>query len=62
MLDELEPTLVEVARSPRKLSEGDWHALIKSIEAQGLLFKLRVVGQEVREREEAATPQGHAVS
>ncbi len=63
MLDELEPTLVEVARSPRKLSEGDWHALIKSIETQGLLFKLRVVSQEVRDREEAAVaPRGHAVS
>jgi hypothetical protein len=63
VLDELEPTLVEVARSPRKLSEGDWQALVRSIEARGLLFKLRVVGQEVRDREEAAAaPQGHAVS
>jgi predicted anti-sigma-YlaC factor YlaD len=63
MLDELEPTLVEVARSPRKISVSDWNALIRSIEAQGLLFKLRVVSQEVREREEAAVPpQGHAVS
>jgi predicted anti-sigma-YlaC factor YlaD len=63
VLDELEPTLVELARSPARLSRSEWDTIVKSIEAQGLLFKLRVVSQEVHEREKtAAAPSSHGVS
>jgi len=63
VLDELEPTLVELARSPARLSRSEWDTIVSGIEAQGLLFKLRVVSQEVHEREEtAAAPPTHGVS
>jgi len=63
VLDELERVLIEVARSPSAVSREDLQAIVNNIDAEGLLFKIRVVGQEVREREEAAVaPLGRAVS
>jgi len=63
VLDELERVLIEVARSPSEVSREDLRTIIDSIDAEGLLFKVRIVGQEVREREEAAVaPLGRAVS
>lgn len=63
VLDELERVLIEVARSPSEVSRQDLQAIVDSIDAGGLLFKVRIVGQEVREREEAAVaPLGRAVS
>jgi len=63
VLDELERVLIEVARSPSQVSRADLQAIVDGIDAEGLLFKVRVVGQEVRERGEAAAgPLGRAVS
>ena len=63
VLDELERVLIEVARSPAQMSREDLQTIVDGIDAQGLLFKVRIVGQEVREREEAAVaPLGRAIS
>jgi hypothetical protein len=48
-LDELERVLVEVANGPSEVSNQELNSLRKQIEAQGLLFKIRVVGSKVRQ-------------
>lgn len=54
VLDELERTLVDIAASPSTLSQDDLDQLRRRIESKGLLFKVRVVSSEVRERQNAA--------
>jgi hypothetical protein len=54
VLDDLERLLVEVARGPEHLDAAELARLQQRIEAQGLLFKVRVVGARVREREQDA--------
>ena len=51
LLDELERTLIEIAHSPAKLSSPEFEDLRRRVEAQGILFKVRVVGAQVHERE-----------
>ena len=48
-LDELERVLVEVANGPSEVSDQELDSLRKQIEAQGLLFKIRVIGSKVRQ-------------
>lgn len=55
-LDELERTLVEIARSPDQLDQAELKRIQERIEARGLIFKVRVVGSKVR-REQRAHPQ-----
>jgi hypothetical protein len=57
VLDELERVLVEIANSPSKVTSPQLEELRKRIESRGILFKIRVVGIEVREREKSAAPQ-----
>jgi hypothetical protein len=57
VLDELEPVLLQIVHSPSKLSASQLGEIQKRIEARGILFKVRVVGSEVREREKNATPE-----
>jgi hypothetical protein len=54
LLDELERTLVDIAASPSTLSQNDLDQVRRRIESKGLLFKVRVVSSEVRERQKAA--------
>ena len=54
MLDELERTLVDIAASPSTLSQNDLDQVRRRIESKGLLFKVRVVSSQVRERQKAA--------
>ncbi|MFN7996146.1 MAG: hypothetical protein U0Q18_21225 [Bryobacteraceae bacterium] len=54
VLDELEPMLLEIARGPSQLSAEQVERLRKRIEAEGILFKVRVLGSTVRQREEKA--------
>ena len=54
LLDELGRFLVEVASGPEHLSSGRLDELRKQIEAKGLLFRVRVVSSEVRERQKEA--------
>ena len=51
LLDELERTLIEIAQSPSKLSSPEFEDLRRHLEAQGILFKVRVVSLQVQERE-----------
>jgi anti-sigma factor RsiW len=54
VLDDLERVLVDVAASPSTVSAADFDAVRRRIDAKGLLFKVRVVSSEVRERQRAA--------
>jgi hypothetical protein len=54
VLDELERVLVEVGNSPEHVSVGETKALQRRIE--GLLFRIRVVGSHVKQRERDALP------
>ena len=51
MLEDLEAVLVEIARSPNTLKAKDVNALRTRIEQDDLLFKVRVVTDEIRERQ-----------
>jgi anti-sigma factor RsiW len=59
VLDQLERVLVEVANSPPEVSSKQMESLRKRIESQGILFKVRVIGSDVRERAKPA-PQNAA--
>jgi len=54
LLDELERTLIEIAHSPSKLSSPQFEDLRRRVEAQGIIFKVRVVDSQVHEREKKA--------
>ena len=51
VLDELERVLVDVAASPERLSASDLDEVRRRIETKELLFKVRVLSTEVRERQ-----------
>ena len=51
LLDELERLLVDLAASPDTLSAQDMEDVRKRIDANGLLFKVRVLSATVRERQ-----------
>ena len=51
VLDELERLLVDISHRPGTVSRAEWSEIRQRIESQGILFKIRVVGSEVREQE-----------
>jgi hypothetical protein len=51
VLDELERVLLEIAHSPSRLSPGELKKIQGRIESQGILFKIRIIGSEVRDAE-----------
>lgn len=51
LLDELERVLVEIANTPQGATKDDLEALRAHIASRGVLFKVRVVNSEMRERE-----------
>lgn len=53
MLEDLERVLVEIARSPKDMKKEDLDALRTHIAEEDLLFKVRVVTDEVRKRQQA---------
>lgn len=55
VLDDLERTLIEVANSPSEVSKDQFEKLREQIIERGLLFKVRVVGSQVRQREAKST-------
>ena len=61
VLDDLERVLVEVANSPSMLSSMEFEQIRQRIEAQGILFKVRIVGSGVQQRE-SASPTSSKVS
>jgi hypothetical protein len=56
VLDELERVLLDVAHSPEQVTPAQLESIQKKIEAQGILFKVRVVGKELQQRQQATTP------
>jgi hypothetical protein len=58
VLDELERVLVEIAMSPDRLATPGLEQIKQRIESQGLLFKVRVIGSQVREREQPRDTRG----
>jgi hypothetical protein len=56
VLDELERVLLDVAHSPEEVTPGQLEKIRRKIEAQGILFKVRVVGRELQERQNAQRP------
>jgi hypothetical protein len=51
VLEELEHTLIEIANSPAKLSPAEFAGLRSRLETDDVLFKAKVVGSQLRERE-----------
>jgi hypothetical protein len=57
VLDDLERVLVDIAASPSTMSQEDLDSVRRRIESKELLFKVRVISSQVREREKADITQ-----
>lgn len=55
VLDDLERVLVEIANAPDDATADDWTALKARIETQSLLFRVRVLTDELRARQRPET-------
>ena len=55
-LDDLERFLLDVANSPDEITPARLEKIRQKIEARGILFKVRVVGRELQERQKATKP------
>jgi hypothetical protein len=53
VLDDLERSLLEIVNSPSKISAADLEQIRRRIDAAALLFKVRVMSDELRQREDA---------
>jgi hypothetical protein len=51
MLDDLEPVLVDVAHAPDRMTRNDLQSLRARIDDASLLFKVRALSNEIRDRE-----------
>ena len=56
VLDELERVLLDVAHSPEEVTPAQLEAIRRRIEAQGILFKVRVVSKELEQRQGDVKP------
>jgi hypothetical protein len=65
LLDELERLLVDLAASPETMSAEELASVRRRIDAQGLLFKVRALSSEVRDRQKTTfrmrTAQGSSM-
>jgi hypothetical protein len=59
VLDDLERNLLEIVHSPSKISAADLEQIRRRIDAAALLFKVRVMSDELRQRE--AAPAGRVL-
>jgi hypothetical protein len=53
VLDDLERSLLEIVHGPSKVSAADLEEIRRRIDAAALLFKVRVMSDELRKRDEA---------
>ena len=53
VLDELERVLLDVAHSPEEVTGAQLQAIRERMDADGILFKVRVVGEQLKERQRA---------
>jgi hypothetical protein len=51
VLDDLERVLMDVAHSPQEVTPAQFETIRQRIEAHGILFKVRVVGKELQEKQ-----------
>jgi hypothetical protein len=51
VLDELERVLVDITHAPSKISPQELRSLRQRLEAEGILFKIRVLGSNVRNQD-----------
>jgi hypothetical protein len=56
LLDQLGRVLAEIANGPAEVSPGDLQQVRHTIQSEGLLFKVRVVGSEVNSRARRPEP------
>jgi hypothetical protein len=54
VLDELERVLVDIAAGPATVSQEEFDTVRRRIDSKSLLFKVRVVSSQVRDRQKAA--------
>ena len=57
VLDDLDRVLLEIAHAPSQLSPAELERLREHLQAEGILFKIRVLGTNVRNAEEAPASQ-----
>ena len=62
VLDELERSLVEVVHSPSRATAASLDEIRRRIDAAALLFKVRVLGHELRQRELTDRPRTHSIA
>ena len=55
VLDELERLLLDIAHSPASVTASEMEEIRRRVEGQGLLFRIRIIGSRVREREKVAS-------
>ena len=53
VLDDLDRVLLEIAHAPSEWAPEDMAKFRQRLEAEGILFKIRVLGSNVRNQEEA---------
>jgi nanoRNase/pAp phosphatase (c-di-AMP/oligoRNAs hydrolase) len=56
VLDEMERVLLDITHEPSRLSPRELEKLRERLKAEGILFKIRVLGSNVRREEEPAEP------
>lgn len=62
LLDQLGRVLAEIANGPAEVSPGDLEQVRHTIQSEGLLFKVRVVGSEVNSRARRQELSGGSVN
>jgi hypothetical protein len=62
LLDQLGRVLAEIANGPAEVSPGDLQQVRHTIQSEGLLFKVRVVGSEVNSRARRPEISGSSVN
>ena len=62
VLDELERSLLEIVHTPSRATAANLEEIRRRIDAASLLFKVRVLGDELRQREHVNTPRPRALA
>jgi hypothetical protein len=62
ILDDLERALLEIVHSPAKTTPADLELMRRRIDAASLLFKVRVMSDELERRGRPSSPAGHGHS
>ncbi|HEY2019030.1 MAG TPA: hypothetical protein VGH38_36240, partial [Bryobacteraceae bacterium] len=62
VLDDLDRVLVEISHAPSRISPEELESLRQRLEAEGILFKIRVLGSTVRNQEDPASGSAPATA